>query len=124
MRNVVVVEYISLDGVIQAPGEAMLLDVTKSQGGGEGGGPRTEAYLRAEDGVIIVRVPDEEKHNPIYSQVVQSAKEGESQGQPAAPLTDQPGKPKSPLGPKPPKEGPIRPPPPGSGGGGGGAGGG
>ena len=104
---------------ITAAIDAMLLDVAKTVATGEGGA-RSEAYMRGSDGQIVVLSPDEQRKSPVYQMAAASAKEGENQGQPAAPA--EPTK-KDPNTPPPPKTRAPTPPPPG-GGGGGGAGGG
>jgi hypothetical protein len=98
----------------------MLLDVARVPGASEVTSGRPEAFLRGSSGQIVVRIPDEDRKNPIYAIVNQSAKDGEDQGQPAAPEAEKPKERPDQL----PRPGHTRPPPPPPPGGGGGAGGG
>ena len=97
--------------------EVIMLDVAQTLGSGDSG-PRPQVYLADPSGAIVSVVPEEVRKQAVYAAVVQSAVEGENQGQPAVP-TSEPGKekPKEPTPPKAPKT-----PPPSSGGGGGGTG--
>lgn len=63
--------------------EAYLLDVARSPGAGEGAAAtKSQAYLRDENGNIVVRTPEDERAAEVYRVVVASAKEGENQGKP------------------------------------------
>jgi hypothetical protein len=107
---------------ISAASDTVLLDVAKGARGDGGGPAQPEALLRSADGSIVIRVPEDDRKTAVYTQVVQSAKDGETQGQPTAPV-EKKDTPKPQTIPKPTNIRP-NPPPPGGGGGGGGAGGG
>jgi hypothetical protein len=66
--------------------DSVLLDVARSPLAVETalGGVRTrfQSYFRGGDGRIVVRTPDDERSSPLYQRVAQSAKDGESQGEP------------------------------------------
>jgi hypothetical protein len=101
--------------------DAILLDVVESPAVPERALPgaateRMQAFIRGATGRILVRSPDRERARPEYQLVRQSAKAGETQGEPVEPdATTQP-----PTGPQRPGDRPPPDQPPGGGGGGGG----
>jgi hypothetical protein len=97
---------------VSAAFDLILLDVAKTLG--YTGEARSQAYFRGDQGKIVVAVPDEERKLAVWNAVVQSAKDGETQGVQAPTDTKDPNK--APTV-KPPKE---KTPKPGPGGGGGG----
>lgn len=103
---------------VRADFDVYMLDVAKIPGET---GAKVQAYLRGETGKIIIRNPADDDKADTYRILAASAKEGENQGQAAAPVVD-PKKPEilpnQPVNPRDPRNNP--PPPPGGGGGGGG----
>jgi hypothetical protein len=72
--------------------DQFLVDVASIPGSMSGPGQqiRMAAHLRGENGGIMTRYPDVDMQNEVYRRVLASAQEGETQGEPVAPVAEEP----------------------------------